>query len=83
VPDENLDLVVKWVWNDMVEYNFEADALQPTLKPEPRSLGTPPTLNLALLPQYTPGPNQRGGPQPVVAPPPVKKPRGWIGGVWE
>jgi hypothetical protein len=83
IPDPNLDLIVKWIWNDNIEYNAEADALQPVQKPEPRSLGIPPTLNIALR-EYTLGPLQRPGPQPVVAAPPKpKQHRGWIGGVWE
>lgn len=82
IPDPNLDLIVKWVWNDNIEYNSEADALQPVQKPVPRSLGTPPTLNIAL-PKYQLGPNQRGGPQPEVAPPKPKQRPGWIGGIWE
>lgn len=82
IPAENLDWIVKWVWNDQIEYNAEADALQPVQKPEPRSIGTPPTLNIAL-PKYQLGPNQRGGPQPEVAPPKPKQRPGWIGGIWE
>jgi len=82
LPAENLDLVVKFIWNDHIEYNAEADALQPREQPPARSIGICPTLNIAL-PKYTPGPLQSGGPQPVVAAPKPKQRPGWIGGVWE
>ena len=88
IPLDRIDLIVKWIWNDGIEYNAEADALMPTPKPEPRSIGTPPefqfhaSINGDALPKFTLDPPPRG-PQPEVARPKPKQPRGWIGGVWE
>ena len=33
LPAKNLDLVVKFIWNDHIEYNAVADALQPREQP--------------------------------------------------
>jgi hypothetical protein len=84
LPASILDEIVKFIWNGHIEYNAQADALQPVLQPEPRSLGTPPQWYIDL-PIYTRGPMQRPGPQPEAPPvkPKSKQRPGWIGGIWE
>ena len=83
LPADNLDLVVKFCWNSYVEYNAEADALQPVAQPEARSIGVRPTWSIDI-PKLAPGSPPHGGPQPEVAAPVKSKQRpGWIGGVWE
>ena len=81
IPADNLDLVVDFLWNGHIEYNAEADALQPREQPPARSIGICPTLNIDL-PKFTRGPAQRGGPQPEVKAPVKKQRPGWLG-VWE
>ena len=80
IPAENLDQIVKWILNDNVEYNFEADALQAVPQPPARPLGTPPELTMKL-PVYQPGPNQRGGPTRETPAPKKPKRAGWEGGL--
>ena len=82
LPAENLDLIVKFCWSAHIEYNAEADALQPVPQPEARSIGVRPTWQIDI-PKHAPGPAPRGGPQPEAVPVKPKQRPGWVGTVWK
>jgi hypothetical protein len=82
LPADRIQNIVKFIWNDYVAYNAEADAIMALPQPEARSIGRPPQLTVKL-PTYQYGAAQQGGPRPEVPPPKPKQRPGWIGTIWE
>lgn len=81
LPVENIHAIVQEIWHGYVEFLPEQNLLSSVEQPPARSMGTVPVLTMKL-PQFTPGPNRRGGPQPEIAAPKPKPRQGWKG-IWE